>query len=96
MVLIHSNKQILLNAILHIREFMQGRLKLTLHPKKIKLQPAAKGFAFLGAYIYPRGLAVGKRVAKNFKECIFYPLANSEKQAQRVQSYLGLLGHFGG
>jgi len=43
----------------------------------------------VGAYIYPNGIAVGRRVVKNFRECIFNPLANSEKQAQRVQSYLG-------
>jgi len=96
MVLIHRDKQILLNAISRIREFMRCRLNLTLHPKKIKLQPAAKGFAFLGAYIYPRGIAAGKRLAKNFKGCIFSPFPNSEKQAQRVQSYLGLLTHFKG
>jgi len=40
-----------LNAISSIRSFMRDRLNLALHPKKIKLQPATKGFAFLGAYI---------------------------------------------
>jgi retron-type reverse transcriptase len=96
MVLIHEDKQILLSAISRIREFMQNKLGLILHPKKIRLQPAAKGFAFLGAYIYPKGVVVGKRIASNFRECVFNPLANSEKQAQKVQSYLGLLTHFGG
>jgi len=93
MVLLHSDKQILLNAISSIRNFMRDRLNLTLHPKKIKLQPAAKGFTFLGAYIYPHGVVAGKRVVNNFKGCLFNPLANPEKQAQRVQSYLGLLTH---
>lgn len=94
MVLVHSDKQVLLNAISSIRSFMQNKLNLTLHPKKIKLQPAAKGFAFLGAYIYPHGSVAGRRVVNNFKECIFSSLSNYEKQAQRVQSYLGLLTHF--
>jgi len=89
MVLIHRDKQILLSAISSIREFMSRELNLILHPKKIKLQPAIKGFAFLGAYIYPNGIAVGRRVVKNFRECVFNPFANPEKQAQRVQSYLG-------
>jgi len=89
MVLIHSDKRVLLNAISCIREFLQTELKLILHPKKIKLQPADKGFAFLGAYIYPNRIAVGKRIVKNFRECIFNPLATPEKQMQRVQSYLG-------
>jgi len=94
MVLIHSDKRILLNAISSIRKFMQSKLNLAMHPKKIKLQPAVKGFAFLGAYIYPHGVIMGKRIAKNFRTCIFNPFPNQEKQAQRVQSYLGLLGHF--
>jgi len=85
-----SADHILLNSIFRIREFLQSELKLTLHPKKIRLQPADKGFAFLGAYIYPNKIAVGKRIVKNFRECIFNPLANRQKQAQRVQSYLGL------
>ena len=91
MVLIHGDKRILLDAVSSIREFLLDELKLTLHPKKIRLQPAAKGFAFLGAYIYPNGITVGRRVVKKFRECIFNPLPNPEKQAQRVQSYLGLM-----
>ncbi len=94
MVLIHSDKQILLNAILHIREFLLKKLKLTLHPRKIRLQQAYKGFDFLGARISPFYLGPGKRIAGNFCECIFDPLPNFEKQVQRVQSYLGLLGSF--
>jgi hypothetical protein len=93
MVLIHSDKQVLLNAISSIREFMSSKLRLTLHPKKIKLQPAYKGFAFLGAYIYPNGIVAGKRIVKNFRKCIFEPSANFIKQEQRVQSYLGLIKH---
>jgi len=88
MVLIHSDKRVLLNAISSIREFLKNELKLTLHPKKIRLQPASKGFAFLGAYIYPDGTTVGRRIVKNFRECIFNRFANPEKQIQRVQSYL--------
>jgi len=73
-------KQVLLNAICSIRCFMRCRLNLTLHPKKIKLQPASKGFAFLGAYIYPHGVAIGKRVADNFKECIFNRFGSNSPQ----------------
>jgi len=88
MVLINNDKEILLNCINRIREFMQENLKLTLHPKKIKLQRANKGFAFLGAYIYPTGITAGKRLIKNFKECLFGGDDNHELQRQRVQSYL--------
>jgi len=96
LVLIHSDKQILLNAISKIRDFMQHRLRLTLHPKKIKLQRASKGFAFLGAYIYPKSVVAGKRIVNNFRQCVFNPVSNSEKQNHIVNSYLGLLTHFRG
>jgi len=92
--LICDDKQILLGAISRIREFMRENLKLTLHPKKIRLQPASKGFSFLGAYIYPNYLKLGKRIERNFRECVFKPNTSKGKQAQMVQSYLGLLKHF--
>jgi retron-type reverse transcriptase len=94
MVLIHSDKQVLLNAISQIREFLSKELKLTLHPRKIRLQQAAKGFDFLGAHIFPFSMQPGKRIAGNFRECVFNPSPSPEKQAQRVQSYLGLVMHF--
>jgi len=94
LVLIHEDKKILLDAISQIRKFMLDKLKLILHPKKIKLQPASKGFSFLGAYIYPNYLKLGKRMEHNFRECIFKPSASKGKQARIIQSYLGLLKHF--
>jgi len=94
MILIHSDKQVLLNAISQVREFLSQELKLTLHPKKIKLQSADKGFAFLGAYIYPNKIFAGRRVVNNFKECVYNPDSDSKKQNCRIQSYLGLMSHF--
>jgi len=96
MVLIHSDKQALLGAISRVREFLSDELRLILHPKKIKLQRAGTGFAFLGAYIYPGKVLAGRRVAKNFKNCVYTPDLDSKRQECRVQSYLGLLLHFGG
>jgi retron-type reverse transcriptase len=96
MVLMHGDKQVLLDAISRIREFLSKELRLILHPRKIKLQPADKGFAFLGAYIYPNTALAGRRLARNFKACVFDPDPDFRRQDCRVQSYLGLLSHFGG
>jgi retron-type reverse transcriptase len=96
MVLIHNDKQVLLDAIYQIREFLLNKLRLILHPRKIKLQSADKGFAFLGAYIYPNKAFAGRRVSRNFKACVFAPEPSFQCQNCRVQSYLGLLSHFGG
>jgi len=96
MILIHSDRQVLLDAISRIREFLSKELRLTLHPRKIKLQSAAKGFAFLGAYIYPHKILAGRRVVKNFRGCVYGPDSDVGRQCCRVQSYLGLMLHFGG
>ena len=96
MLLIHKEKPVLLDAVSRVREFLADELRLTLHPRKIKLQRADKGFAFLGAYIYRRKTIAGRRIVKNFKKCIYEPCPDSEKQGRRVQSYLGLMTHFGG
>jgi len=89
-------KNILLEAVSRVREFLLRELRLILHPQKIRLQSADRGFAFLGAYIYPGRVLAGRRVVRNFKACLYSPHADSERQGFRVQSYLGLMRHFGG
>jgi RNA-directed DNA polymerase len=96
MLLIHSDKRVLLGAVSQVREFLSKKLNLTLHPRKIKLQSADKGFAFLGMYIYPNRVVAGRRIAGNFKNCVFNPAHDYGRQSVRIQSYLGLLSHFGG
>jgi hypothetical protein len=96
MLLVHADRRALSGAVSRIREFLSKELRLTLHPRKIKLQPAGKGFAFLGMYIYPDRAVAGRRIADNFKNCLFNPVPDYGKQGARVQSYLGLLSHFGG
>jgi len=96
MLLINRDKSRLLGVVSQVREFLSKKLNLTLHPRKIKLQLADKGFAFLGMYIYPNSVVAGRRIAGNFKDCLFNPLPDYSKQCVRVQSYLGLLSHFGG
>ena len=70
MVVVHCDKQVLLDTIAPIRSFLAERLHLTLHPRKIKLQPASRGFAFLGVYILPFRTYPGRRVVANFRNCL--------------------------
>jgi len=93
MVLMHSDKRVLINAISSIRSFLSEKLKLTLHPKKIQLQPASKGFGFLGAYVYSNGAVTGRRTLSHFRTTLFSPMPDEEKY-RKVQSYLGLMRHF--
>ncbi|WP_337059219.1 RNA-directed DNA polymerase, partial [Elizabethkingia meningoseptica] len=77
---------------------------LELHPKKIYLQHYSKGFQFLGTYIKPHRIYIGKRTARNFKKRIEYykqvivnrDLSFNELEEFRsvLNSYLGMLSHY--
>jgi hypothetical protein len=60
-VLIHENPTYLKGCIPKIREFLDMRLTLTLHPQKIYFQHVSKGVLFLGTFIKPWRQYVGKR-----------------------------------
>lgn len=96
MVLVSDNKETLIDSIDKIRQFLQNELKLTLHPRKINLQPAAYGFDFLGVHILPYRVYPGTRLRKNCKSAIQNPVPNLEKQKSRVSSYEGMFKHLNG
>ena len=94
MYLIHSDKRVLKQAITEISKFLKDRLKLTLHPKKIYLQPVTNGFPFLGAFILPHRTYPGRRVVGNFRQAIMHPDKDANKQKNRITSYKGVFSHF--
>ena len=95
MVLVHSDKSVLLDAIDKIRSFLKERLKLTLHPKKISLQPASHGFAFLGKYILPYRVYPGKRLRKNSLDALTH-CWSVEEYKSKLESYKGLYKYVNG
>ena len=94
MLFVGSDKGRLLNIIEPVRDFLRDELSLTLHPRKISLQPASRGFAFLGAYVLPYRVYPGRRIRHHFFDSLHHPLPDPELQDARMQSYRGLLGHF--
>lgn len=84
MVLVHSDKSVLLRAIESIRRFLSDRLLLELHPNKIRLQPVSYGFSFLGQYILPYRVYPCRR------------LRRSLNTTMDVVSYYGQLAHLNG
>ncbi len=69
-IIIDTDKQKLLVTIPMIRNFLQERLHLTLHPKKIYFQHYSKWVQFLGAYIKPYRSYIRKRTIGNFYQRI--------------------------
>ena len=103
-ILIHQDKEYLKECIPKIRQYLIENLWLTLHPKKIYLQPVQNGVLFLWTYIKPWRKYVGRRTKWNFYECIddinkrlqnIDPLSDAEKNRilAQVNSYLWLMSH---
>lgn len=55
-----------------INAFLQEELKLTLNPKKTKIQPFHKGLDFLGYVIHPHYIKIRKRNIVNLKKKLKY------------------------
>ncbi len=91
-ILLSENKNILYPWINTSRQFLQTKLKLELHPKKIILRKLDWGIDFLGYivlpyYILPR-TKTKRRMFKKLQEKI-----GSDNFNESLQSYLGYLKH---
>ncbi|MBP3448878.1 MAG: hypothetical protein J6K22_00275 [Spirochaetaceae bacterium] len=103
-VFVHKDKEFLKYIIKQSRIFLQKKLQVNLHPKKIYLQNAFNGVEFLGTFIKPNYTVCSHRVKNNFVESLkFYSeLANNHKLSEEekqnclasVNSYLGIMGHY--
>ena len=105
-VLIHRDRRYLLECRMRIGEFLRSSLRLDLHPRKFYLQHYSKGVQFLGVYIKPHRIYVGKRAKTNFYHVVRNwntECKNKEGRASgeelftfrsKINSYLGLLSHY--
>jgi hypothetical protein len=80
-----------------VEYFLQTKLKLNIHPRKIILQEIRKGVDFLGYFIKPSHILVRQKVVRRFKKRLhqnidkdgLLPVSN----IPMIQSYLGHFGH---
>ncbi len=103
-VFVSADKSLLKSVIKKVRSFLKNQLNLTLHPKKIYLQPVSSGLDFLGAFIRPGFTQSSRRVKNNFVQA----LKNASEDVKNekpcpeklreifasINSYLGILGHY--
>ena len=71
-VILGKDTKILVSWQKEIQKFLQEKLKLTLHPKKIIIQHQSKGINFLGYIIREKYLLVRKRTIKAFKRKLYF------------------------
>jgi hypothetical protein len=103
-VLIHSDKEYLKSLVPKIKNFLELKLRLTLHPNKIYLQHYTKGTKYLGVMIKPHRIYMAKRTKGNF----YYAIQKQNKIARdhkpteeekgaflsSMNSYLGIMRHY--
>lgn len=100
-VFAHTKEELVI-LIPQIRAYLKDKLHLTLHPKKVDLQPMKHGFKFIGAIIKKDRMYVGNRTLGNFYALLlkYDTLTDEEFQiaierfAQRYNSYSGFLKHY--
>ena len=104
-VIVHEDKDFLLDVQAKLRSFLQAKLMLRLHPRKIYLQHFSKGVKFIGAVVKPGREYIGNRTKGNLYAKIHYYNKEAGKNPRKakkllpdllasVNSYLGFMIHY--
>jgi hypothetical protein len=105
-VIVHNDKEYLKSLIPQLYNFLLSTLQLTLHPRKIYLQPYQKGVKFLGVVIKPNRTYIANRTKGNFYKTIEFWnkfIKENNNKLSRVElklflssinSYLGIMKHY--
>lgn len=88
-VIMHHDRGVLMEVLSKVHNFLEERLKLSLHPDKIFLKTIASGVDFLGWVHFP----YYRVLRTTTKKRMFKKIGDSVKKPEVVQSYLGLLSH---
>ena len=87
-VILHEDKKYLERLLPQISEFLETRLKLSLHPDKVFIKTIASGVDFLGWVHFPH-----HRIPRtSTKKRMFRNLRHNQKE-ESLSSYQGLLSH---
>lgn len=87
-VILHEDKKFLENLIPEIFKFLETRLKLALHPDKVKIKTLASGIDFLGWVNFPH-----HRTLRNSTKRRMLKRIDTNSKPELIASYLGLLSH---
>jgi len=88
-VIFSRDRDWLLGLISQMQEFLEKRLRLRLHPKKVSIKTIASGVDYLGWVHFP-----DHRVLRTTtKRRMVQGIRNKRGKKETVQSYLGVLSH---
>lgn len=91
-VILATSQDQLNKLIPAIQEFLETRLLLTLHPRKVKVRKLSWGIDFLGYIVLPGYIVPRTRTKRRILKRIVTTV-HDESTNQMVQSYLGYLDH---
>ena len=87
-VFMHHDKGVLMEVLSEVQDFLEERLKLTLHPNKIFLKTASSGVDFLGWVHFPH-----HRILRTTTRRRMMKHLSGNPSKESTASYLGMLGH---
>lgn len=87
-VILHQDRQYLENLVPKISDYLETKLKLTLHPKKLFIKPITSGIDFLGWIHFPY-----HRVLRTTTKRRMFRNLKHKRTKESVASYLGMLKH---
>ena len=88
-LILSDDKRWLIDILPKISDFLENKLNLHLHPKKVSITTIASGVDFLGWILFP-----DHRVVRTItKQRMFRGIKKKQGSPQTVQSYLGLVSH---
>lgn len=99
-IIAHSDKEYLLRVLKEISIFLETKLSLKLHPKKVFIRKFSHGIDFLGYVVLPHHRVLRtktkKRMFRKLKKKyaqLKSGIISEESFNQSFQSYLGVLKH---
>jgi RNA-directed DNA polymerase len=102
-IVIHHSREYLEGLVLIIKDFIEKKLKMSLHPKKIILRKFSQGIDFLGYIVLPQHIVLRtktkQRMFRKIMEKRFkYSDGMISKKSfnQTLFSYFGILKHCNG
>ncbi|MBI5222607.1 MAG: RNA-directed DNA polymerase [Candidatus Magasanikbacteria bacterium] len=99
-IILHNDRRWLEEQVPKIKDFLQNKLSLLLHPDKVSIKKYSQGIDFLGYVVLPHHIVLRTKT----KRRMFKKLAEkrrlwqvgeltAESFNQSLQSYLGMLKH---
>jgi RNA-directed DNA polymerase len=91
-VIMHHEKDVLVDILPKVQSFLGEQLKLFLHSDKVFIKTASSGVDFLGWVHFPQH----RVIRTTTKNRMFKKIKDSQEKSEVVESYLGLLNHGNG